>query len=93
MAYTFNGDFWSWINPETQKPLVLRRGDEVPQEVLDQEGVNVEEMSKGYAPMFLKSDEPKARELKESDSENTNESARTLGEQNSGSPKQSQDKK
>lgn len=35
MAYRLNVDMWDWVNPETQKVLRLRRGDEVPAEVLE----------------------------------------------------------
>lgn len=57
MAYRLNVDMWDWVNPKTQKTVQLRKGDEVPQEVLDQEGVNVEELEKGRFPMFLRDED------------------------------------
>lgn len=53
MAYTLNIDTWDWINPETQKVTKLRKGDDVPQEVLNQDGIDIEEMTKGRNPQLL----------------------------------------
>jgi len=53
-GYTLNVDHWDWVDPETQKVHRLRRGDDVPAGVLDQEGIDVEEMSSGRAPQLLK---------------------------------------
>lgn len=55
-SYTLNVDHWDWVNPETQKVLKLRRGDEVPPEVLDQEGIEIDELTGDDVrfPMFLK---------------------------------------
>ena len=54
MGYTLNVDMWHWVNPETQKVIRLSRGDDVPQEVLDQEGIDIESMTSGRAPQLLK---------------------------------------
>jgi hypothetical protein len=52
-GYTLNIDHWDWVNPETQKVLRLRHGDKVPSEVVNQEGVDTEEVTKGPRPVFL----------------------------------------
>jgi hypothetical protein len=52
-AYTLNIDHWDWVHPETQKVTRLRRGDAVPAEVLNQEGVDKDEVTKGPHPVFL----------------------------------------
>ena len=54
MGYTLNVDFWDWVDPETQKVVRLRRGDEVPAKVLSQEGIDEEELTKGLRPILLK---------------------------------------
>lgn len=53
MAYTLNIDTWDWVNPETQKVTRLRKGDEVPAEILNQDGIDIEEMTKGRNPQLL----------------------------------------
>lgn len=60
MGYTLNFDMWNWVNPETQKVTKLSKGDEVPAEVLNQEGVDVDALSQGFNPVFLKSEPPPA---------------------------------
>lgn len=62
MGYTLNVDHWDWVNPETQKVVRLRRGDEVPGEVLNQEGINLEELEVGRNPIFLKQSSDESRE-------------------------------
>lgn len=56
MANILNVDHWDFVNPETQKVLKLRKGDEVPAEVLgfmeDQEAFFA-----GPRPVLLKKEE------------------------------------
>lgn len=54
MGYTLNVDLWNWVNPETQKVVQLRRGDKVPSEVLQQDGIDVDALCEGPKPVFLK---------------------------------------
>lgn len=54
MGYTLNVDHWDWVDPETQKVVRLRRGDKVPANVLSQEGMDEEELTKGNRPVLLK---------------------------------------
>jgi hypothetical protein len=51
--YTLNIDHWDWVDPETQKVTRLRRGDTVPVGVVNQEGVDKDEVTKGSHPVFL----------------------------------------
>lgn len=67
MAHTLNIDFWDWVNPETQKVVKLRKGDEVPAEVLNQEGIDVEELSNGRAPMLLAKRSDEAKDVRASE--------------------------
>ena len=63
MGYTLNVDHWDWVNPETQKVTRLRRGDEVPAEVLDNEGIDIDVLSDPNTqlrPMFLKGEDSPA---------------------------------
>lgn len=53
MGYTLNVDHWDWVNPETNKVTRLRKGDDVPTEVLDQEGIDKDELLKGTRPVLL----------------------------------------
>jgi hypothetical protein len=91
MGYTLNVDLWEWVNPETQKVTKLNRGDEVPAEVLEQDGVDAEQLSSGRNPTFLKDDSEGAQEAKAAkeapDNDSTNESARTATSGQSSSPK------
>ena len=73
MSYTLNVDHWDWVNPETQKVVRLRKGDDVPAEVLDQEGIDVKVLSEGFRPVFLSK-----KDVRESGAQV--ESARTSGE-------------
>jgi hypothetical protein len=52
-GYTLNADYWDWTNPDTQKVLRLRRGDTLPAEVVNQEGIDTDEATKGPRPNFL----------------------------------------
>jgi hypothetical protein len=52
-GYTLNIDHWDWVDPETQKVTRLRRGDTVPAGVVNQEGVDKDEVTKGPRPVFL----------------------------------------
>ena len=52
-GYTLNVDHWDWVNPEDQKVLRLRKGDDVPEEVLNQDGIDVEALSTSWRPVFL----------------------------------------
>lgn len=54
MGYTLNVDHWDWVDPETQKVVRLRRGDAVPANILSQEGMDEEELTKGFRPVLLK---------------------------------------
>jgi hypothetical protein len=72
MGYTLNVDHWDWVDPESQKVIRLRKGDEVPSEVLSQEGVDADELSKGWRPLFLSNED-----VRESGAQI--ESARTSG--------------
>jgi ribonuclease I len=74
MGFTLNVDHWDWVNPETQKVVRLRRGDEVPSEVLDQEGIDVKELSSSWNPVFLSAQDSPA------EGQAQQESARTSGE-------------
>lgn len=85
MAWLLNVDQWDWINPETQKVHRLRRGDKVPGEVLEQEGIDIDELTtRARVPIFVK-DESNV-------DSSPNESARTSGEARSSSPKVAESK-
>lgn len=56
MGYTLNIDHWDWVDPETQRVVRLRRGDKVPANVLSQEGMDEEELTKGFRPILLEGD-------------------------------------
>lgn len=88
MGFTLDIDHWDWVNPETQKVLRLRRGDEVPSEVLDQEGIDTDELTQGFRPMFLKG---QSEEVREQAGPKT-ESAATSQEAQSSSPKRAESK-
>jgi hypothetical protein len=98
MAYLLNVDQWDWVNPETQKVIRLRRGDEIPGEVLEQEGVDVESLTapRARVPIFLDSGSDagkRTEEARESSTDDTTvESARTSGAARSPSPKVAESK-
>ena len=97
MAYLLNVDAWDWVNPETQKIIRLRRGDEIPGEVLEQEGIDIEALTtRARVPVFLDSGSDagkRAEGARESDTDDTTvESARTSGQARSSSPKVAESK-
>jgi hypothetical protein len=63
MGYTLNVDHWDWVDPESQKVIRLRKGEE---------GVDADELSKGWRPLFLSNED-----VRESGAQI--ESARTSG--------------
>ena len=91
MAYTLNIDHWDWVNPETQKVVRLRRGDEVPAEVLDNEGIDKDALSGSWNPVFLKAeDSPAQGQVSQSDAARA---SGTEGGVRSESPKVAESKK
>ncbi|HJS81851.1 MAG TPA: hypothetical protein VJ742_03355 [Nitrososphaera sp.] len=89
MATILNVDHWDWVHPETQKVTRLRRGDEVPAEVLSFIEDGGDSMYGGRNPVLLKTGD--AREA----GPKTEASVVSQGDKNTEtpSPKQSVDKK
>jgi hypothetical protein len=68
MANILNVDLWDWVHPETQKVYRLRKGDEVPAEVLDFTD-DKESFFAGPRPVLLRQDD--SRETSSSPTEPT----------------------
>lgn len=89
MAYTLNIDTWDWINPETQKVLRLRKGDDIPEEVLAQEGIDIEEMTKGRNPQLVAKHSDEGEAVR---SEPRSEAATASAQGSASSPKRAESK-
>jgi hypothetical protein len=77
MAYILNVDMWHVVNPEDQKIHRLAKGDKVPDWAVDNEGVDLDTLTTGRFPVFVKDEEdvrastgaPPAQELSAARSE------------------------
>lgn len=58
MPNILNVDHWDWVHPETQKVIRLRRGDEIPAEVLSFTDDGGDSMFQGPHPVILKTENP-----------------------------------
>jgi hypothetical protein len=72
MGYVLNYDCWDWVDPENQKVTKLVKGDEVPAKILDQEGIDKDELTKGTNPVLLSKEEVRESGAQASSSSATN---------------------